>query len=55
MDKPANCIVVDDEPLAREILENHLERIDTMTVVASCKSALEAFKIISTQSIDLIF
>ena len=55
MDKRANCIVVDDEPVAREILENHLERIDTITVVASCKSAIEAFKIINTHPVDLIF
>jgi two-component system LytT family response regulator len=55
MDKPASCIVVDDEPVAREILENHLEKIDTITVVASCKSALEAFKIINNHPVDLIF
>ena len=55
MDKPVNCIIVDDEPVAREILENHLERIDTITVVASCKSAIEAFKIINTHPVDLIF
>ena len=55
MDKPVNCIIVDDEPVAREILENHLERIETINVVASCKSAIEAFKIINTQPVDLIF
>ena len=56
MDKPANCIIVDDEPVAREILENHLKRIDTINpVVASCKSAIEAFKIINTHPVDLIF
>jgi len=55
MDKPVNCIIVDDEPVAREILENHLERIETINIVASCKSAIEAFKIINTQPVDLIF
>ena len=55
MDKPAKCIIVDDEPVAREILENHLERIETISVVASCKSAIEAFKIINTHPVDLIF
>jgi DNA-binding LytR/AlgR family response regulator len=55
MDKPANCIIVDDEPVAREILEVLLERIETIHVVASCKSAIEAFKIINTQPVDLIF
>lgn len=55
MDKHANCIIVDDEPVAREVLENHLQRIDTISVVASCKSAMEAFKIINTHPVDLIF
>jgi len=55
MSKPANCIIVDDEPVAREILENHLARIESMNVVASCKSAIEAFQIINTQPVDLIF
>ena len=55
MDKPANCIIVDDEPVAREILENYLERIDTISVVASCRSAMEAFTIINTHPVDLIF
>lgn len=55
MGKPVNCIIVDDEPVAREILENHLEKIDTIHVVASCKSAMEAFKIINTRHVDLIF
>lgn len=55
MDKPVNCIIVDDEPVAREILENHLGRIAAIHVVASCKSAMEAFEIINTHPVDLIF
>jgi len=55
MNKPVSCIIVDDEPVAREILESHLQKIDTITVVASCKSAMEAFKIINNQPVDLIF
>jgi len=55
MGKSADCIIVDDEPVAREILENHLARIGTLKVVASCKSAIEAFQIINTQPVDLIF
>ncbi len=49
------CIVVDDEPIAREILENHLQKIDAITVVASCKNAIEAFNEINANKIDLIF
>jgi DNA-binding LytR/AlgR family response regulator len=55
MDKPVNCIIVDDEPVAREILENHLKKIEAIHVVASCKSAMDAFKVINTRPVDLIF
>lgn len=50
-----NCIIVDDEPVAREILENHLSKIEKVNVAGSCKNALEAFQIVSNQKIDLIF
>lgn len=53
--KRINCIIVDDEPVAREILENHLNRIEQVRVMASCKSAVEAFQAISSHPVDLVF
>ena len=55
MSKICNCIIVDDEPMAREILENHLRKVDAVTIVASCKNAIEAFNVLNSNSIDLIF
>jgi two-component system, LytTR family, response regulator len=49
------CLIVDDEPVAREILENHLEKIDSVNVVGNCKNALEAFNKINSKKVDLIF
>lgn len=49
------CIIVDDEPVAREILESHLSKIASVQVVASCKSAIAAFQVISTDQVDLVF
>ena len=49
------CIIVDDEPIAREILENHLLKIDKINVVATCKNAIEAFNEINSKKVDLIF
>ena len=49
------CILVDDEPVAREILENHLAKIQAVQVVGSCKSAIEAFQVINTEKVDLVF
>jgi len=55
MNKMCNCIIVDDEPIAREILENHLQKVDAVNVVATCKNAVEAFNEINSNKIDLIF
>ena len=55
MSKMINCIIVDDEPVAREILENHLQRINGIHVSATCKNAVEAFNVINSHKIDLIF
>ena len=49
------CIIVDDEPTAREILESHLKKIDAVEVLALCKNAIEAFNVISSQPVDLVF
>ena len=55
MTKKISCIIVDDEPTAREIIEDHLSKIETVKVVGSCAGATEAFTIINTQKVDLIF
>ncbi|MFT6807125.1 MAG: two-component system LytT family response regulator [Saprospiraceae bacterium] len=49
------AIIVDDEPIAREILEQHFKNIPIITIVASCKNATEAFQVISKEEVDLIF
>jgi len=55
MNTRIKCLIVDDEPLAREIIENYISRIDHLELIASCANALEAFNIIADKSIDLIF
>ncbi len=54
MDK-IRCIIVDDEPIARSILETHLNKLNAVDIKASCKNAVEAFNAINSQDIDLIF
>lgn len=48
-------LIVDDEVVARDVLENHLSRINSVEIVGICKNALEAFNILQHQSVDLIF
>ncbi len=50
-----NCIIVDDEAVARDIIASHLSKIDKITVLAQCKNAIEAFNFISKAKVDLVF
>ncbi|WP_074406271.1 MULTISPECIES: LytR/AlgR family response regulator transcription factor [Aquimarina] len=49
------CIIADDEPIARQILENYIEQIPNLEVLASCKDAFEVMKILQNQSADVLF
>lgn len=55
MSKKVNCIVVDDEPMSREILVSFIEKVSNLELIKSCKNALEAFEVINSQKIDLLF
>ncbi|MCL6217824.1 LytR/AlgR family response regulator transcription factor [Zunongwangia pacifica] len=52
---PINCILVDDEPVALDIMENHLSKIENIHILARCTNATEAFNIISKENVHLIF
>lgn len=49
------CIIVDDEELARNLIKNHLNQLNDFEIVAICKSAIEASKVLQQQQIDLLF
>jgi DNA-binding LytR/AlgR family response regulator len=49
------CIIVDDEPLVRELLEDNLSQVPFLELVKSCKTALEALKTLQEEQVDLIF
>lgn len=49
------CLIVDDEPLAREAIEIQLENYSNFIVAGKCSNAIEAFAAIKNDKIDLIF
>ncbi len=49
------CLIVDDEELARELIESHLAQLDNFELLASCGSAIEASKYLQEQPVDLLF
>ncbi len=55
MNRTVNCLIVDDEPIACEILEEYLSKVNQAHLVATCNNPLEAIEILNTQTIDLLF
>lgn len=49
------CLIVDDEPLAIRLIEKHIAQIESFEVVATCNTALKAFEVLNTETIDLMF
>jgi len=50
-----NCIIVDDEPLARDILEEFAGKVPFLKLKASCKNGFEALEFLQKEKIDLVF
>ena len=49
-----NCIIVDDEPLARKGLSEYIREIDFLNLVGECASAAEAKKVLAKGPVDLL-
>lgn len=49
------CIIVDDEPLATEILEAYVSKISFLELVQICANAFEAIECLKQHTVDLIF
>lgn len=48
-------IIVDDEPLAQDILETFVDKIPSLQLVKKCNNAIEAFDVLKHEDIDLMF
>ena len=49
------CLIVDDEPIAQDIIESYVAPFDQIEVVGKCINAIEANRVISEKPVDLIF
>jgi len=48
-------MLVDDEPLALDVLETFIQRLDNLELVCRCNNALEAYNCLQREHIDLMF
>lgn len=49
------CLVIDDEPLARELMRNHIEKLENFEIVAECGDAMKALQALRDHPVDLMF
>ena len=50
-----NCLIADDEPIARQIIETYCVHLPDLKIVGSCSTALEAKTLLQNNSIDILF
>jgi DNA-binding LytR/AlgR family response regulator len=49
------CLIVDDEALARDVIETYIEKVDFLQLAGKCNNALQAFSALNKQPVDLMF
>jgi len=49
------ALIIDDEPLAQDIIKKYSEGLKSIQIVGSCHDAIEAIEILKNKKIDLLF
>ena len=50
-----NCLIIDDEPLARDLMRSHIEKLENFKIVAECGDAMKALQELRNKQVDLMF
>lgn len=50
-----NCVIIDDEPLAKEGIANYVTEIDFLNLVDTCENPVQLISILDRNPVDLIF
>lgn len=50
-----NCVVADDEALARDVILSHLAVLENINILATCATGLEVYEIIKSKNVELLF
>ena len=53
--RKVRCLIVDDEPIAREIIERFILQTERLELIGSCEDALDALNIIQRGTVDILF
>lgn len=53
--KKITCLIVEDEPLAAEVLEDYINQVPFLQLVGICGDAIYALEVLEREKVDLIF
>ena len=49
------CLIVDDEPMARDVIRRYIEKVPVLQLVGECGNAIDAMVFLHNEAVDLIF
>lgn len=49
------CVIIDDESLAIEVLENYINRVNTLTLEATFTNGIDALSYVNSYQVDILF
>ncbi|MGI8600628.1 MAG: LytR/AlgR family response regulator transcription factor [Chitinophagaceae bacterium] len=49
------CLIVDDEPMARDVIRRYIEKVPILKLEGECGNAIDALLFLQSQPVDLIF
>ena len=52
---PVRCLIVDDEPLAHQVLTRFIDQTPGLTLTSQCRNAMEAYEHLGQHPVDLLF
>ncbi len=50
-----NCLIIEDEPLAAEVLEDYIKQVHFLELKGTCTDAIYAMELLQKQKIDVVF
>lgn len=50
-----NCIIVEDEPLARNLITDYVNKVPTLNLIEACSNPLAAIEVLRNNKVDLLF
>ena len=53
--KQMKCVIIDDEPLAVDLLKDFVSKVDSLELISTFNNAIDAVSFINQNNVDLIF